>query len=197
MVVGEEPTVKGGGAFSVGAVERAVGPAAEHGADEAFCLSVGLRAPWPGAQVADVKAPAGEGVNRGAVGGAVVGEQVLDGDAVTAIKRDRASEERDRRGRFLVAEYLGVGQARAVVDRDVHVVPARGPAARAGLVSKARRVVPAAGHAVTGAAADASELLDVDVDQLPGPLALVTPRGLHSQPAEAAHPDRVRTPETV
>src|SRR5207248_1785103 len=36
---------------------------------------------------------------------------------------------------------------------------------------------------------DASKLLDVDVDQLTGPLALVAPRGLKPQATELAHPD--------
>src|SRR3954466_7086903 len=133
MVVGVEPAVKGGGAFSVGAVERAVGPAAEHGADEALCLSVGLRAPRPGADVAEAQRLGGEGVDRGAIGRAVIGEQALNCHAVAAIERDRASEERDRRARVLVADYLGVGQARAVVDRDMHVVPTGRAGARAGL----------------------------------------------------------------
>ena len=60
MVVGVEPAVKGFGAFSVGAVERAVGPAAEHGADEALCFAVGLRASGSGAEVADAEGFAGD-----------------------------------------------------------------------------------------------------------------------------------------
>ena len=36
MVVGPEPAVKGRGAFGAGPVDRAVGPAAEQGADEAL-----------------------------------------------------------------------------------------------------------------------------------------------------------------
>src|SRR5215210_1450464 len=51
MVVGPEPAVKGGGAFSAGAVDRAVGPAAEHGADEALGFAVGARPVGLGAQV--------------------------------------------------------------------------------------------------------------------------------------------------
>jgi hypothetical protein len=43
--------------------------------------------------------------------------------------------------------------------------------------------------ALARAALDAPELLDVDVDQLAGPLALVALRGLAPQPAELAHPD--------
>ena len=97
MVVGVEPAVKGFGAFSVGGVELAVGPAAEHGADEALCFAVGLRASGSGAEVADAEGFAGEGVDGGAVGRAIVGEEALDGDAVAAVERDGASEEGDRR----------------------------------------------------------------------------------------------------
>jgi hypothetical protein len=39
MVVVGEPAVKGRGAFSAGAVDGAVGPAGEHGADEALGLA--------------------------------------------------------------------------------------------------------------------------------------------------------------
>ena len=55
MVVVAEPAVKGGGAFGAGAVDRAVGPAGEHRADEALGLAVGLRAVGAGAQVADAE----------------------------------------------------------------------------------------------------------------------------------------------
>jgi hypothetical protein len=42
MVVVVQSAVKRLGAFSVGAIDRAVGPAGEHRADQAFCLSVGV-----------------------------------------------------------------------------------------------------------------------------------------------------------
>src|SRR5215204_5970669 len=63
MVVGPKPAIKGCGAVSVAAVERAVGPAGEHGADEALCLAVGLWASRPGAQVSDAQAAAGDRVD--------------------------------------------------------------------------------------------------------------------------------------
>jgi hypothetical protein len=49
--------------------------------------------------------------------------------------------------------------------------------------------VLAAGHPVSGAALDAPELFDVDVDQLARPLALIALDALHAQPAQPAHPD--------
>src|SRR4051794_26958843 len=42
MVVVVQPAVKGGGAFGAVAIERAVGPAAEHGADQALGFAIGL-----------------------------------------------------------------------------------------------------------------------------------------------------------
>ena len=57
-------------------------------------------------------------------GGAVVGEELLDGDAVAVIELDRAVQEANGGRRFLVRENLGVGQTRGVVDRDVYGIPA-------------------------------------------------------------------------
>ena len=73
IVVVPEPAVKGGGAFVAGAVDGAVGPAGEEGADEALGFAVGLRSVWPGAEVADAEASACECVQGGDVGAAVVG----------------------------------------------------------------------------------------------------------------------------
>jgi hypothetical protein len=91
------------------------------------------------------------------VGGAIVGEDSFDGDAVAAIEGDRATEEADCGRCFLVAKDLGVGEAAVVVDRDVDVLPA--------FLALVASVVAAAGHSVSGAV-DPAELLHVDVDQL-------------------------------
>src|SRR5215210_4720139 len=82
MVVVPEPAVKGGGAVGAVAVDGAVGPAAEQGADEALCFAVGLGPVGAGAQVADAERAAGEGVQRRSVGRAVVCDDALDVDAV-------------------------------------------------------------------------------------------------------------------
>ena len=63
MVVVPEPAVKGGGALRAGAVDRAVGPAAEQGADEALGFAVGLGPVGAGAQVADPERAAGDRVD--------------------------------------------------------------------------------------------------------------------------------------
>src|SRR5947209_15574804 len=98
MVVVPEPAVKGVGALGAVAVDRAVGPASEEGADEAFGFAVGLGAVGAGAEVPDPERPAGDRVERGAVSAAVVGEQLLDADAVTGVERHRSLEKPDHGG---------------------------------------------------------------------------------------------------
>ena len=116
------------------------------------------------------------GVMRRAVGRAVVGDHALDGDAVAGVERQRAAQERDGGGGLLVGQDFGVGQAGGVVDRDVNERPSRlacaadagGVGASAGARGCWRPVTR-----LPGAAADPPELLDVDVDQLAGPLAFI------------------------
>src|SRR3954469_6509926 len=52
-IVEVDPAGEGGGAFGAVAVDRAVGPASQQGADEAFGFAVGLGAVGAGAKVAD------------------------------------------------------------------------------------------------------------------------------------------------
>src|SRR5690349_8779800 len=124
MVVVPEPAVKCHGAFAACAVDRAVGPAGEECADEAFGFAVGLWPVWPGAEVSDAELAAGDRVQDGAVGGAVVGKHALDADPVAGKEGDRATEKGGGgRGSF-VEEHFGVGEAAVVIDGDVHVLPA-------------------------------------------------------------------------
>src|SRR4051812_50001970 len=113
MVVVVQPAVKGGGAFGAGAVERAVGPAAEHGSDEALSLAVGLRAVGAGAQVADAHGATRDRVHRRAVGRAIVGDQALDDDAVAGEKNPPAPPESERGGGPLLVEGPPVRPQRA------------------------------------------------------------------------------------
>jgi hypothetical protein len=112
-----------------------------------------------------------------AVRRAVVGHDPLDRHALAREPGDRTLQERHRAALALVGEDLAVGQARGIVDADVHGLPAGAPPS----------VAPIAGHAVTNRF-DAPELLGVDVDQLARPLALVAhdrwPRLERRQPAE-------------
>jgi putative transposase len=119
MVVVPEPAVKGGGAFSARAVDGALGPAGDQGADEALCLSVCLRPVRAGAQVLDPEPATGDRVHGRSVRAAVVAEYALDADAVAAVEGEGAAKEGDRGRRLLVGEDLGVGEPAVVflVDR--------------------------------------------------------------------------------
>src|ERR1700730_2689393 len=97
MVVVPEPAVKGAGALVAVAVDRAIGPATQHRANEALGLAVGLRTVCTGAQVADAEGATRERVHHGPVTGAVVGEQLLHGHAVALKEGDSAPEKGDHR----------------------------------------------------------------------------------------------------
>src|SRR5207249_2371645 len=95
----------------------------------------------------------------------------------------------------LVGEDFVVGEPGRVLDADVHELPAElaRPAAAAALVL----ALAVADHAMTRAA-DPTELLDVEVQQLAGPLALVAVRRLElielaelPEPGPAQHRRRV------
>ncbi len=96
---------------------------------------------------------AGDHVHGRAVGAAVVGQQLLNLHPVAFVEHDCAVKERDHGAGLLVGENLGVGQAGAVIDRDVHALPANCPPLGAAWTTPAV-VVTLAGHPVPSAALD-------------------------------------------
>jgi hypothetical protein len=74
--------------------------------------------------VADPEGTAGDRVHGGAIGGAVIGDQSFDRDAVPSVEGDGPAQERDRGGGAFVGENFDIGQAGAVVDGDVDELPA-------------------------------------------------------------------------
>src|SRR5262249_60602139 len=102
MFGGPEPAVKCSGALDAGAVDGAVGPAVEERADEALGFAVGLWAARAGAQVADPELAAGDRVQRGDVGAAIVGEHAFDGDSVAGGREERAPRGSERGARGVV-----------------------------------------------------------------------------------------------
>jgi len=93
-------------------------------------------------------------------------------------KGHRSFEESHDGGGLFVGENLGVCKARAVVDRDMHALPPPGAAPHPRAVgSSGLGVAFDAGDPLAGATLDASELLDVDMDQLAWPVALVALSG--------------------
>ena len=135
------------------------------------------------------QAAAGDGENGRAIGRAVVGQDPFDEHAEAPEEGDSAAQESDGADGLFVWQDFGVGQAGGVVDGDVDIVPADSGAAFAGLVGEGAVVVRAAApDALARAALDAPQLLDVDVDQLAGSLALVAQDRFEPEPSELAHP---------
>jgi hypothetical protein len=115
---------------------------------------------------------------------------------VTLEKRERPAQEPDRGRCFLVREDLGIGKTARIVDRDMHALPTNGLAVHPGRVPLDRRVVAALPVAdpLASASLDPSELLQVDMDQLPSDGPFIALRGLQPEPAQTAHPNPGQDP---
>jgi hypothetical protein len=154
------------GSLDGGCVGSFVGPFAQEGLDEAFGFSVGLRAVGASSKVSELKLLTGGCEPVGAVAGAVVGHDGLDADAATLEPGDRAFEKAGGgRGSF-IGEYLGVGEARSVIDSDMNELPADAADFLRAVAMDAMTDTP-----------DAAQLLDVHVDELAGLVPLVSANG--------------------
>ena len=135
--------------------------------DEAFGLAVGLGSIGPGSEMTQVQLLADASEPTGYVTGAVVGHDGLDSHSTTPEPSDRASKEGGRGRGSLVGQHFGVGQTGGIVDRDVDELPPDAADTSGAITVDA-----------VADAADASELLDIDVDQFPRALLLVSDDGL-------------------
>jgi len=124
-----------------------------------------------------VKHPAGLAEEARDVAGTIVGHDALDPDALALEPAQGTDQEAGDRLALFVRQDLDVGEPRGVVDRDVDEFPA----------SPLALAAPIAGDAMADAA-EADELLDVEVDELAGACAIVVPRRLagleRRQPAQ-------------
>jgi hypothetical protein len=119
--------------------------------------------------VFDPQPSAGDRMDGGAVGAAIVREDRLDADAVAPVEGNGPAQEADGRARLLVRQHLGVGEPAVVVDCDVHELVADRRAPMPVFVGEGAVVVlRAAADTPAGAADDSAQLLDVDVHELAG-----------------------------
>jgi hypothetical protein len=161
---------------------------------EPFNLAVGLGSVRAGAFVGDPGVGQGLAPRAGAVAGAVVGQDALDGDPGGLEERLGAGPERGGGVFGLVGQDFGVGQAGVVVDRGVQaaVPDGRGTGGGTG-VGVSGLVAFAAGSAggpVATAVRDVAQFLDVDVDQFArGGLHVAADRGAGGpiQPGQSGH----------
>ena len=144
-----------------------VGPFAQGGLDEALGLAVGFRSVEAGEAVPEAEGGDLGGHGAGAVGGTVVRVDALDADAEFFEEGQGGVEEGDDTACGFIREELCEGDARVVVDGDVEVFPA----CAAGVIALA-----VTGDAVARAH-DASEFLDVEMEEVARMLALVADDG--------------------
>ena len=144
-----------------------VGPFAQRGLDEAFGLAVGLWSVGAGEAVLEAEGGYRGAHGVGAVAGAIVGVNALDGDAMLGEEGEGGVEEGDGTGGGFIREELGEGEAAVIVDGDVKIFPA----GAADVI-----VLAVAGDAVAWAH-DAGEFLDVEVEEFAGVGTLVAHDG--------------------
>ncbi len=149
-VVGKE-----GSSVVARAIRTCIGPLAGDGLDEAFGLAVGLRAIGFGEEMLEAEFVAGGGEEFGAIGGATIGEDLLDFDAVSGVEADRLVQSVQDAGNPFVGEQTSEGEAGVVVDGDVETFDAGAWVTEGAITGGA--------HAW---ASEATELLDVEVEKV-------------------------------
>ena len=95
---------KEGSSVVAGVIRTGVGPLAGDGLDEAFGLAVGLRAIGFGEEMFEAEFVAGGGEEFGAIGGAAIGEELLDGDAVSGVEAEGLVQSVEHAGDAFVRE---------------------------------------------------------------------------------------------
>ena len=110
---------KEGGAVIAGRVRAGVGPLSGDGLNEPFGLAIGLRAIGFGEEVFETEFLAGGSKEFGTIGGASIGENTLDFDAVGGIEVERLLEGVKDTGSLFIREEGGEGETAVVVDGDV------------------------------------------------------------------------------
>lgn len=118
VVVVEEER-EAGSALVTGVVRAGVSPFACESLNEAFGLAIGLRAVRTGEAMLEAQLMAGLGEELGAISGAAVGEDALDGDAMSFVEVDGLMESSQDTGSFLIGEERGKSQAGMIINGDV------------------------------------------------------------------------------
>ena len=160
-VVGEE-----GSPVMTGVIGTGIGPLASDGLDETFGFAIGLRSVGFGEEMLEAELSAGSSEGFGAIGGAAICEDLLDDDAMSGVKGEGLVEGVENALSLFVREQTSEGEAGVIINGDVQAFDAGAGVALS---------------AVTGGAdswaSEAAELLDIEVEELAGVVAFVTPGG--------------------
>ena len=118
-VIVEEEVRKKGSAVVTGLIRSGISPLADDGLDEAFGFAIGLRAIRSGDEMFDPQLTASGGEESGAVGRAAIGEEALNGDAMSLIELDGLMESVEDAGDGFVRQQTGESQAGMIVNGDM------------------------------------------------------------------------------
>jgi hypothetical protein len=160
-VVGKE-----GSTVVAGVIGTGIGPLAGDGLDKTFGFAIGLRAIGFGEEMFETELMAGGGKGFGAIGGAAIGQDLLDFDPVSGVEADGLLQSVEHARSPFVWEQTSEGEAGVVVDGDVETFDAGSWVAEG---------------AITGGAdawaKEAAQLLDVKVEEVARGSAFVAQRG--------------------
>ena len=123
--------------------------------NETFGLAIGAWRVGASEALSNTELKAETAEDAGAIAGAVIGEHARDGNPQTGVVVDGGLEESGGRAGFLVGQDLREGDARMIIDGDMHILPA-------GTMNAAAAV---AGDTTTDRL-DATDLFDVEVEQI-------------------------------
>ena len=153
-------------ALVAGVIGAGISPFAGDGLDEALGLAVGLRAVGFGEGVFEAQLSTGLGKESGAVGGAAIGEDPLNADAVILVEGDGLMEGSEHAGGLFVGKKTGESEAGVIIDGDVQALDAG-----------ARIAVGAISCRPDAGTFKAAQLLDVEVEEFAGSGAFVADDG--------------------
>ena len=164
VVVEVEGQIKG--AVVTRVIGTGVSPLAGESLDEAFGLAIGLGPVGSGEEVTEAELVAFRGKEFGAIGGAAVGEDGLDGDAVSAVKGQSLVEGGEDAGDFFVGKEGGKSEAGMIIDGDVE-----------GLDAGARVAVRTVTGGANAGLMKTSKLFNIKMKEFPWSGAFVTDDG--------------------
>ena len=124
-IVVMEVALEEGSAVVTGVVGASVSPLSGEGLNETFGLAVSLGPIGFGEAMLEAQLVAGLGKEFGAIGGAAIGEDGLDGDAVRGVKGQGLVEGGEDAGDFFIGEEGGKGDAGMIINGDVQTFHSR------------------------------------------------------------------------
>ena len=143
-----------------------VSPLAEGSLDEAFGFAVGAGSVGTSEAQAEAELVTETAKDAGAITGAVVGKQAADGDAEAGIVIDGSLQKSGSGRGLLIGQNLREGDTRMVINGDVDILPS-------GAMNAALTM---AGDS-TADGLEATDFLDVEMEQIAGPRVLITDHG--------------------